>query len=340
MQNGKSVEMQSYYCQGEVGKVIFAGAPELPGVSMIDKMRHINEVDDSFRRFVTHEPRAHAAMSVNLLLPPCRPDADTGFIVMLADRAHPMSGSNCICVVTFLIESGRVAITEPETIVRLDTPAGLVTARAYCVDGRCVSVSIENVPCFTYGLDIKIDTPKWGAINADIAFGGVFYGIVDVDQIGLAITPQNARDLAAAGIEIRELMEKQTKVQHPTQPDFRGITNVMFRSLDSDGATRTCTTLRPGRIDRTPCGTGSSANLAALFSRGDAKIGDKRLSRSIVGGEFILEVAGETMVGDEYAIVPRITGSAWCLGTESLIVRPEYPSTASFMMSDTWGLEI
>ncbi len=135
-------------------------------------------------------------------------------------------------------------------------------------------------------------------------------------------------------------MEKQTKVQHPTQPDFRGITNVMFRSLDSDGATRTCTTLRPGRIDRTPCGTGSSANLAALFSRGDAKIGDKRLSRSIVGGEFILEVAGETMVGDEYAIVPRITGSAWCLGTESLIVRPEYPSTASFMMSDTWGLEI
>ncbi|HXH02350.1 MAG TPA: proline racemase family protein, partial [Candidatus Competibacteraceae bacterium] len=141
----KSLELLQVHCQGEIGKVIVGGAPDIPGSTMLDKMNYINEVDDSLRRFVTFEPRAHVAMSVNLLLPPCRPDAHAGFIVLQADRAHPMSGSNCICVVTALLESGRVPISEPETIVRLDTPAGLITARARCAGGRCLSVSLDNV---------------------------------------------------------------------------------------------------------------------------------------------------------------------------------------------------
>ena len=186
----KSLELLQVHCQGEVGKVIVGGAPEIPGATMLDKMNHINEVDDSLRRFVVFEPRAHVAMSVNLLTPPCRPDAHAGFIVLQADRADPMSGSNCICVVTALLESGRIPVREPETIVRLDTPAGLVVARARCDGGRCRSVSLDNVPCFVEALDQAVETVRWGRIKADIAFGGVYYGIVDVDQIGLAIVPK------------------------------------------------------------------------------------------------------------------------------------------------------
>ena len=131
----RSIKLLQVHCQGEIGKVIVDGAPQIPGGTILEKMNHVNEVDDRLRRFVTFEPRANVAMSVNLLLAPTRPDADAGFIVLQADRAHPMSGSNCICVVTALVESGRVAINEPETLVRLDTPAGLIVARARCSNG-------------------------------------------------------------------------------------------------------------------------------------------------------------------------------------------------------------
>ena len=178
-------------------------------------MNHINTVDDSLRRFVTFEPRAHVAMTVNLLLEPTRPDADAGFIVLQADKAHPMSGSNCICVVTALLETGRVKMVEPETVVKLDTAAGLITARARCKDGRCLSVSLDNVPAFVLQLDQPVKTPKWGTIRADIAFGGVFYALVDVQQVGLTIVPDNARALAEAGIEIKALLKQQVKVGAP-----------------------------------------------------------------------------------------------------------------------------
>src|SRR5215470_10850991 len=187
MKFARALEIIQVHCQGEIGKVLVGGAPDIPGRTLLDKMNHINNVDDSLRRFVTFEPRANVAMSVNLLVAPTRPDADAGFIVLQADRAHPMSGSNCICVVTALLETGRVPMREPETVVRLDTPAGLIVARARCAAGRCLSVSLDNVPAFVEALDRGIETPRWGRIKADIAFGGVYYAIVDVGQVGLAI---------------------------------------------------------------------------------------------------------------------------------------------------------
>jgi proline racemase len=180
----RSLDLLEVHCQGEIGKVIVDGAPEIPGATALDKMNHINNVDDSLRRFVTFEPRASVAMTVNLLLAPTRPGADAGFIVLQADRAHPMSGSNCICVVTALLESGRVAMREPETIVRLDTPAGLIVARAECREGRCLSVGVDNVPSFAEMLDREIDTPRWGRIRADVAFGGVYYALVTRIRFG------------------------------------------------------------------------------------------------------------------------------------------------------------
>jgi len=301
-------------------------------------MRAINAgADQGLRRFVTSEPRAHAAMSVNLLVPPKRADADAGFIVLQADQAHAMSGSNCICVVTALLETGRVPITGPEMDVRLDTPAGLVVAHARCSDGRCESVSLDNVPSFAYELDAKVVTPAFGTVTADVAFGGIFYAIVDVDQVGLTIEPANARALADAGIGLRSAIAEQVPVAHPELAGLDEIAYVMFRSTDPDGAVRTCTTMRPGRVDRSPCGTGSSANLACLHARGQVGVGDSRVSRSIIGGEFVAEVIGETTVGGRPAVLPRITGSGWVYGTETLRVDPADPFPEGFALSDTWG---
>jgi proline racemase len=335
-----SVKIIQVHCQGEIGKVIVGGAPEIPGATALEKMNHINTVDDSFRRFVTFEPRASVAMTMNLVIKPTRPDADAGFIVLQADRAHPMSGSNCICVVTALLESGQVPMREPETIVRLDTPAGLITARATCAGKRCLSVSLDNVPAFVQSLDTPIRTPKWGVIKADIAFGGVYYAIVDVEQIGCTIEPDNARILAEAGIELKQIIGEQVAVRHPLLDGLEEIAYVMFRSNEQDGALRTCTTLKPGRVDRSPCGTGSSANLAVSHARGQLKTGGGRRSRSIIGGEFLAEVIGETTVGPYPAVLPRITGQGWVYGTEELRLDEGDAFKAGFALSDTWGPQV
>lgn len=336
----RSLDLLLVHCQGELGHVLVGGAPEIPGATMLEKMNYINTVDDSLRRFITFEPRANVAMSVNLLIAPTRKDADAGFIVLQADRAHPMSGSNCICVVTALLESGRVPIQEPETTVRLDTPAGLIVARAQCENGRCVAVSLDNVPSFAELLDHEIDTAPWGAIKVDVAFGGVYYALVDVGQIGLTIEPGNARELAEAGIELKRLLAEQVRVKHPTLPGVDEIAYVMFRDKEADGAVRTCTTLQPGRVDRSPCGTGSSANLATLFARGLVAVGDVRTSRSIIGGEFHAEAIGETEIGGRKAVLPRITGRGYVYGRSELRLSENDPFMTGFVLSDTWGPQV
>jgi proline racemase len=243
-------------------------------------------------------------------------------------------------VVTALLETGRVPIREPETTLTLDTPAGLIKATARCKDGRCLSVSLDNVPAFVETLDQPVATPRWGMIKADIAFGGVYYAIIDADQVGIALVPAEARALAEAGIEIKALLAEQITVQHPELASLNEIAYVMFKSRDADGAVRTCTTLKPGRVDRSPCGTGSSANLAVLHARKQVKVGDSRTSRSIIGGEFLVEMIDETMVGDRPAVLPRITGAAWIYGMEELRIDPNDPFARGFALSDTWGPQV
>lgn len=336
----RALDILLVHCQGESGNVLINGAPEIPGATILDKMNHLNTIDPSLRLFLTREPRAQVVHTTNLLLPPTRPDADAAFIVLQPDRAHPMSGSNCICVVTALLESGRVQMTEPETVVRLDTAAGLIVARARCEKGRCLSVSLDNVPAFVQQLDVAIDTPKWGRIIGDIAFGGVFYAQIDVDQVGLRIVPDHARALAEAGTEIKALLAGQVSVEHPEIPDLNEIAYVMFRDYQPDGSMITCTTLKPGRVDRSPCGTGSSANLAILHARGKAKVGDKRVSRSIIGGTFTAEILGETTVAGRPAVLPRITGQGYVFGRQQLRLDAKDAFAQGFALSDTWGPQV
>jgi proline racemase len=333
----KTLQLVDVHCEGEVGKVITGGVLGIPGATMLDKMNYINEVDDSLRRLVVLEPRGCLQMSVNLLLPPTRPEAHAGFIVLQADKAHPMSGSNAICVFTALLELGLVEMQEPETTVVLDTPAGLVTARATCKEGRCTGVSLDMVPAFVELLDFEFEVPQLGRIKADVAFGGVYYALVDVDQVGLTIAPEHARALAELGTRLKDVINGQIRIQHPLFPEINEVAYVMFRNRLSAELYQTCTTLPPGRVDRSPCGTGSSANLATLAARGLVDIGSRLKSRSTIGGEFNVELLGKTEVGGRPAVLPRIQGRAWLFGIQQIGVDPDDPLSAGFMLSDTWG---
>lgn len=333
----KTIQLLDVHCEGEIGRVAIGGVPKIPGNTIAEQLNHINSVDDSLRRFLCLEPRASALGSVNLLLPPKRPEADAGFIILQADQAHASSGSNSICVTTALLESGIVEMKEPETVVMLDTAAGLVKATATCRDGRCEKVKLTMVPAFALELDAEIDTPQWGRIRFDISYGGVFYALVDVGQIGTTIEKANARTLVDAGMMLKDMINRTIPAVHPEIPEISGIAYVMFRDTDPDGTVRTATTMWPGRIDRSPCGTGNSANLATLHARGKVKVGETFLSRSIIGSQFEVGLEAETEVAGRRAIIPSITGRGWTFGLHQVALDPFDPLAEGFAMTDTWG---
>ncbi len=333
----KTLQVIDVHCEGEIGKVVTAGVADLPGKTTADKLAYINEVDDSLRRLLTLEPRSACAGSVNLLLPVTDPQADAAFIILQADQAHAMSGSNSICVTTALLETGVVAMHEPRTTIKLETAAGTIAATAFCRDGCCDSVSLDMTPAFVEALDVPLATVEWGEVKLDLCFGGVFYAVIDVDQIGMKIEPGRAGELANAGVRLKTLIGRHMTVRHPEIPAINDVAYVMFRDKEADGAIRTCTTMWPGRVDRSPCGTGSSAHLATMHARGLAKPGDEFTSRSIIGSEFRVAFLGETEVAGRPAVLPRISGRAWVYGIHQIGLDPADPFPQGFALSDTWG---
>ena len=337
MRWSRTLQTVDVHCAGEIGRVITSGVMDIPGSCMAGKLEHINKVDDSLRRLLCSEPRGGPAGSVCLLLPATVPEADTGLIILQPDQAHAMSGSNAMCAVTAILETGIKPMVEPETVVVLDTAAGLVRAVARCSQGKVTGVSLDMPPAFVARKDAVIATEAWGDIRYDLCFGGVFYALVDVDQVGLDIAPDRARDLATCGVALRNLIAEQEAPPHPTTPALNGLAYVMFRSEDPDGAIRTCTTLRPGRADRSPCGTGSNANMAVRAADGRARPGDTLVSRSIIGSEFQTEFLETTTVGPYPAARSRVTGQAWIYGISQIGLDPSDPFPQGFILSDTWG---
>lgn len=336
MRFSRTIQTVDVHCEGEIGRVITGGVLNIPGATMAEKLHHLNAVDDGFRRWLCSEPRSGPAGSFCLLTPACDPRADVGFIVLQPDQAHPMSGSNAICATTALLETGMVPMVEPVSVVTLDTAAGLVVATAECKDGKVVRVTLDMPPAFLAKRGV-IETEEWGAVEYDLCFGGVFYALVDVDQVGLTIVPEKARELAVTGVELRARIAEVEPALHPLEPALNGLSYVMFRSAEPDGAVRTCTTLRPGRVDRSPCGTGSNSNMAARFARGLVKVGDRVVSRSTIGGEFVTEFVEETTVGPYKATRNRVSGRAWIYGISQIGLDPSDPFPSGFRLSDTWG---
>jgi proline racemase len=337
MRWAKTVTMVEAHAEGEVGRIVTGGVIDVPGRTMGEKLRHLNEVDDSLRRFLVFEPRGAAQMSTCLMFPPTRPDADIGFLILQGDKAHAMSGSNSICLVTVLLETGILLMTEPETLVRIDTASGLVTARAQCRNGKCERVTLEMNPSYAERLDAVVDVEGFGSVRLDIGYGGIFYALIDPAQLGLEIRPDQAKRLVQAGSAIHRAVNAQLEIAHPEIEAIRGISYTMFIGHNAEGQLKGATIMAPGRIDRSPCGTGNSARLAVAAARGLARPGDTFTARSIIDSTFEVTYDRDTTVAGRPAVVPRISGRGWIHGIHQIGIDPSDPYPHGYSVADTWG---
>jgi proline racemase len=249
-----------------------------------------------------------------------------------------MSGSNTICTVTVLLETGMLPMREPVTALTLDTPAGPVPVEARCRNGKVEHVRFTNVPSFVTHLGVDLDVDGVGRVRADVAYGGAFFAIVDAPSLGFALEPKEARDLVALGNRITAAAARQVDVQHPENPDIRGVTFTEFAlPLAGAGAvSRNAVVVAPGRIDRSPCGTGTSARLAVLHARGQLAVGQGFVHESIIGSRFEAGIARETRVGGRPAIVPTVGGQAWITGVFQHGFDPSDPFRGGYTLSDLW----
>ena len=341
MRSTTSYTAVEVHAEGEQGTCYLGSVFDVPGATMRDKLRHINEVDDSIRKFLCFEPRGRPQSSANLVFPSLDPQADAGFIICQADRAHAMSGSNTICVVTALLETGTIAMVEPETHVVLETAAGLIRVTATCRDGRCERVTFDGVPSFVEALDVPLNVPGLGEIRVDVAYGGCYYVMVDPAQFGVKLDRGSARQVVDAGTAISLAARQSITVQHPEIAEIDFISYVMLIGDDdpANGSLRGATVLS-GRVDRSPCGTGNSARLALLAARGQATTGSRFIARSLIDSEFTVEMIGDTTVGDRPAVLPRISGRGWVVGTRTSSVDPTDPYPLGYVLSDVWGDEV
>jgi trans-L-3-hydroxyproline dehydratase len=337
MRERRSITVVGCHAGGEVGNVVVAGVPPPPGATVFEQMEALR-ADDSLRRFLLREPRGSVATHANLLVPSARADCDAGFIIMEPTEYPPMSGSNTICVTTVLLETGRVEMHEPETIVRLEAPAGVVEVRAACRDGRCQSVEFTNVPCFADRIAAPLEVDGLGTLTVDVAFGGMWYAIADAQQLGFELVPHEARELSLVGERIRLAAREQLPCAHPENPGIAGVSIVQIAEpwRGVNAVTKNAVVIAPGRLDRSATGTGLSARLAALHARGAMKVGERMTHASVVGSTFDGRIVSETTVGGRPAIVPAIRGSAWITGVSELYIDDDDPFPEGFLLSDTW----
>ena len=339
MRSLKSIHIVGCHAEGEVGDVIVGGVAPPPGDTLWEQSRFIAR-DQSLRRFVLSEPRGGVFRHINLLVPPKNPAAQMGFIIMEPEDTPPMSGSNTICVATVLLDTGIVPMTGPETKLVLEAPGGLVEVVASCRNGKAERITLRNVPSFADRLGAPIEVEGIGTLTVDTAYGGDSFVIVDAAALGFLIAPDEARDLAETGVKITKAANEQLGFVHPTNPDWDHISFCQIAAplTRADGVLTgaNAVVIQPGKIDRSPTGTGCSARMAVLKARGEMQVGDRYTARSIIGSEFQCRIEAETTLGDRAAIIPSVSGRAWITGTRQEMLDPDDPWPAGYTLSDTW----
>ncbi|UPK95189.1 hypothetical protein LCI18_006124 [Fusarium solani-melongenae] len=328
------------HAEGEVGDVIVGGVRDVPGKTMYEKLVHYRDKEDSLRQLILNEPRGRSSMNTNLLLPPTDPRADAGLLIMESTEYAHMSGSNAMCTATVLLETGMVPMKEPVTELALDTAAGLVTVKAQCDAGKCKSVSVENVPSFVDTLDLQVDVPGLGVISVDIAWGGMWYAFVKASDLGLKVESNNGAKLVELGERVKDYVKAKHTPIHPENDGIRGVTVISItediKDEESCKTAMNTVVVSPGRLDRSPCGTGTCARMAVLHARGLLKVGEVFKHRSIIGTEFISHIRGTTEVGDRQAVLPTIQGRAWISSYKQIVLDPTDPFPEGFRVGDQW----
>lgn len=319
------------HTEGMPTRVVLGGIPDIPGVSMLDRRQYFEQHLDEIRLLLMREPRGHSAMSGAVLQPPATPDAHFGVLFIEVSGMLPMCGHGTIGVATVLAETGMVPVESGRATVRLDAPAGRVEAEVSMDPGQPTKVRLQNVPSFVDALDCSARLSDGRGISYDMAFGGNFYALVRARDLGLEITPGSSKELIAAGLELMDAINEQRRPEHPEDPRMSGCKHVVLTAPGGDGAdARNATIVHPGWIDRSPCGTGTSARMAQLHARGDLAVGQPFVNESLIGTRFEGILTGEADVAKRPAVVPVIEGRAWITGMGQYTLDPTDPFPEGF----------
>jgi proline racemase len=351
MRTSRMITAVEAHAEGEPGRVITGGLPPIPGASVFEKMQWMQAHADDIRLLMLREPRGNPALCCNALVPPCHPEADAGVIIMEQTEYPPMSGSNVICTVTVLLETGILPMVEPVTEFGLETPAGLVRIKASSRDGKVTRVEFLNVPAFAVHLDAEIEVAGHGRARVDVAWGGMFYVIAEAAQFGLSLTPEHGAEMVRLCEALRRAAVEQLPVVHPDNPALTGptISQLTGPALQAGNHGRSAVTVSnsvaappsalslPGALDRSPCGTGTCAKMACLHARGLLGVGEDYVNEGPMGTTFTGRIEGLTQVGPYPAIVPSLSGQGWIYGVSQYTLDPSDPFPKGFRVGDIWG---
>jgi proline racemase len=338
MRTARVIHCVDAHAEGEPSRIIVGGVLDVPGTTMLEKARWLEREGDWLRRLCLFEPRGSAPLSADLVLPSTHPEADAGFIIMESSSYEGMSGTNTINTAAVLLETGMVEMLEPVTSLVLEAPAGLVRVSAECSNGNVDRITFENVPSFCTALGAVVEVPDVAALRVDVAYGGAWCAFVDATALGFDIVPDEARDLGELGERIRPHAAEQlaAALTHPLEAALSYLSFVVFVAPPRVGGdARHATIVSPGRLDRAPTGTATSARIAVLDRRGT--MGDTYVAESVIDTRFTGRIAGRTRIGELDAVIPAITGRAWITGFHQLVVDPTDPLAEGFKLPDTWG---
>jgi len=340
MKLSRMITVVGAHAEGEPNEVITGGVLDVPGQSMFDKARWLETRGDDLRAFLLHEPRGKVSQCVNLVLPSQEPEADAGYIIIEPESYPPMSGTNTICTVTVLLETGMLPMHEPVTCLTLEAPGGLIRVEAQCKDGKVQSVSFRNLPSFVLHRDAMIEVDGYGSLQVDVAYGGMLYVLIDAADCGFAITPDEAADLSAVGETIKRAAAEQLPSIHPENPQIHTVNQTLWagplREENGIKTARNGVIVSPGRLDRSPCGTGTSARLALLHARGQITVDEPFIHESIIGTRFSGQIIETGHMGGIPTVTTNITGRAWITAFHQYVLDPSDPFPTGYTLSDTW----
>ena len=339
MKSSKLIHIVSCHAEGEVGNVIVGGVSPPIGDSLWEQARWIDQ-DQKLRQFVLNEPRGGVFKHVNLLVPAKNKKAIQGFIVMEPEHTPPMSGSNSICVSTVMLDTGLIQMQEPITEFILEAPGGLVPVKAFCENGKAKSIEIQNVASFADKLDVNLEIEGVGTLIVDTAYGGDSFVLVNAAELGFEIKPDEAKDISELGAKITAAANQQLGFTHPENADWNHISfcEIALPLYEEEGVkvSRNSVVIDPGKLDRSPCGTGCSARMAVLNAKGEMKKGERMIGRSIIDSRFDCAIVDEVNIGNKNAIIPSIRGRAWITGTHQLMLDSDDPWPQGYRLTDTW----
>lgn len=334
MKIARSIQAIDSHTMGEPTRIVVGGVPRIPGKTMPEKKTYLEEHMDNLRTAIMLEPRGHKDMFGSIITQPTRSDADLGIIFMDGGGYLNMCGHGSIGAATVAVETGMVEVTEPYTNIILEAPAGLIKAKVKVEDGKAVETSIENVPAFLYKQDVKINVPQIGEVTVDIAFGGSFFILVKAADLGIEIDAKNSNKITEIGLQIRDIVNSNIEIKHPTLEHIKtaDLVEIYGPAKNPKATLQNVVVFGAGQIDRSPCGTGTSAKMATLYAKGLLKENEEFVYESILGTMFRGKVLGKTKVGDIDAVIPEITASAYVTGFNHFVIDESDPVKYGFKL--------